>query len=451
MATVTRENIGLLNDKLTILVTKEEYLPNFDKALKNHSKNANLPGFRKGMVPAGLVKKMYGQSVFQDEVLKNVEKGLFDYLEAEKLDIFAQPIASDDNDVKKLDCNNPIDYTFGFEIGLRPTVQVAPLSKAKITQYKIAVTDEMVHNEVEAMQQKFGKMTDAETVTQIDNVLDITFTPTNENGEVEEGTATKSNSLVVKYFTKKYQDILMGQKQGDSLQVLLNEAFEGKELEFVLQDLAIDAGNRHYKMDITKVGLVIPAELNEEFFIGAFPNKEIKTIEDAKKALKADIENHWATQSKNKLQDSIYHYLVDETTVEFPEKFLKKWMQTGREKPSTAEEVEVEYPQFSKSLKWTLISDTLSKENNLTAGQEDIKDFARKQLMGYMGLTELNETHGWVEDYAVKMLSDKKFVEDTYHRVVTEKLFDWTTTQVKTTEKEISVDDFTTLMKEHKH
>jgi trigger factor len=451
MATVTRENIGLLNDKLIVQVTKEEYLPNFDKALKNHSKNANLPGFRKGMVPAGLVKKMYGQSVFQDEVLKNVEKGLFDYLETEKLDIFAQPIASEDNDIKKLDCNSPADYTFGFEIGLRPIVQVAPLTKAKLTNYKVTVTDEMVNNEVEALQQKFGKMTDGDAVNTIDNVLNITFTPIEENGETTEDGTPKSNSLVVKYFTKKYQDILMTKKQGDTMDIVLNEAFEGKELEFVLQDLGIDAGNRKYKMEITKVGLIIPAELNEEFFVGAFPNKEVKTIDDAKKELRADIENHWATQAKNKLQDGIYHYLVDETTVEFPETFLKKWMQTGREKPSTAEEVEIEYPQFSKSLKWTLISDTLSKENNLTAGQDDIKDFARKQLMGYMGISELNETHGWVEDYAVKMLSDKKFVEDTYHRVVTEKLFDWTTTQVKTTEKEISIEDFTKLMKEHKH
>jgi trigger factor len=451
MATVTRENIGLLNDKLIVQVTKEEYLPNFDKALKNHSKNANLPGFRKGMVPAGLVKKMYGQSVFQDEVLKNVEKGLFDYLETEKLDIFAQPIASEDNDIKKLDCNSPADYTFGFEIGLRPIVQVAPLTKAKLTNYKVTVTDEMVNNEVEAMQQKFGKMTDGDAINTIDNVLDITFTPINDNTETEVTGTPKSNSLVVKYFTKKYQDILMTKKQGDTMDVVLNEAFEGKELEFVLQDLGIDAGNRKYKMEITKVGLIIPAELNEEFFVGAFPNKEVKTIDDAKKELRADIENHWAVQAKNKLQDSIYHYLVDETTVEFPETFLKKWMQTGREKPSTAEEVEMEYPQFSKSLKWTLISDTLSKENNLTAGQDDIKDFARKQLMGYMGISELNDTHGWVEDYAVKMLSDKKFVEDTYHRVVTEKLFEWTTTQIKTTEKEISIEDFTKLMKEHKH
>jgi trigger factor len=451
MATVTRENIGLLNDKLIVQVTKEEYLPNFDKALKNHSKNANLPGFRKGMVPAGLVKKMYGQSVFQDEVLKNVEKGLFDYLETEKLDIFAQPIASEDNDIKKLDCNSPADYTFGFEIGLRPIVQVAPLTKAKLTNYKVTVTDEMVNNEVEAMQQKFGKMTEGDAINTIDNVLDITFTPINDNSETEASGTPKSNSLVVKYFTKKYQDILMTKKQGDTMDVVLNEAFEGKELEFVLQDLGIDAGNRKYKMEITKVGLIIPAELNEEFFVGAFPNKEVKTIDDAKKELRADIENHWAIQTKNKLQDSIYHYLVDETTVEFPETFLKKWMQTGREKPSTAEEVEMEYPQFSKSLKWTLISDTLSKENNLTAGQDDIKDFARKHLMGYMGISELNDTHGWVEDYAVKMLSDKKFVEDTYHRVVTEKLFDWTTTQIKTTEKEISIEDFTKLMKEHKH
>jgi trigger factor len=453
MATVTRENIGLLNDKLTVKISKEDYLPNFDKSLKNYSKNANMPGFRKGMVPAGLVKKMYGQSVFTDEVLKNVEKSLFDYIEAEKIDIFAQPVASDGNDARQLDCNNPKDYEFGFEIGLKPAIVTADLTKATLTQYNVTVTEEMITTEVERLQQKFGKMTEPETATSGENVLNVTFTPSNANGEIEDGTASKDNSLLVKYFTKTYQDKLIGTKKDDSFTVVLNEAFEAKELEWVLQDLGLTnaAANSTYKMLVTKVGLIEPRELNEEFFAEAFPNKEVKTIEDAKAELKKDIEGYWATQTKNQLQDGVYHYLVDNTTIDFPESFLKKWMQTGREKPSTAEEVEAEYPQFSKSLKWTLISDKLSKDNELKAGQEDIKAFATNQLMGYMGITALDESHGWVEDYANKMLNDKKFVEDTYHRVITEKLFDWAATQVKTTSKSISVEDFTKLVQEHKH
>ena len=119
MATVTRENIGLLNDKLVVTVTKDEYFPSFEKTLKHYSKQANIPGFRKGMVPAGMVKKMYGQGLFTEEVIRNIEKGLNDYLVNEKLEIFAQPLPLPNGSFQP-DMDTPTDYTFEFEIGLKP-------------------------------------------------------------------------------------------------------------------------------------------------------------------------------------------------------------------------------------------------------------------------------------------------------------------------------------------
>src|SRR4051812_21334414 len=117
MPTVERENIGLLTDKLTVKVKKEDYLPSFEKKLKEYSKTANIPGFRKGMVPAGMIKKMYGAGIYSDEILKTVEKELYTYLNEEKPDIFAQPLPLE-TDLSKMDLNNPTDYDFGFEIGL---------------------------------------------------------------------------------------------------------------------------------------------------------------------------------------------------------------------------------------------------------------------------------------------------------------------------------------------
>src|SRR5215213_6852594 len=117
MATVSRENIGLLNDKLTVKLSKEDYLPAFEQSLKKYAKTANIPGFRKGMVPTGMIKKMYGTSVFTDEVFRSVEKELNNYLQQEKLEIFAQPLPLD-TDARQFDMNNPADYTFAFEIGL---------------------------------------------------------------------------------------------------------------------------------------------------------------------------------------------------------------------------------------------------------------------------------------------------------------------------------------------
>ncbi|HLI92604.1 MAG TPA: trigger factor family protein, partial [Puia sp.] len=120
MATVTRENIGLLTDKIVVNVSKGDYLPSFEKALKQYGKQANIPGFRKGMVPPGLIRKMYGNSVFADEVLRTVEKELTTYMSTEKLEIFAQPLPLPENDSRRIDVSNPADYSFAFEIGLKP-------------------------------------------------------------------------------------------------------------------------------------------------------------------------------------------------------------------------------------------------------------------------------------------------------------------------------------------
>src|SRR4029077_14151235 len=131
MGTVTRENIALLTDKIVVKVAKDDYLPSFEKALKDYSKKANIPGFRKGMVPAGLIKKMYGNSVFADEVLRSVEKELTSYMANEKLDIFAQPLPLPENDARQIDMTRPEDYSFAFEVGLKPAFELPDLSQLK--------------------------------------------------------------------------------------------------------------------------------------------------------------------------------------------------------------------------------------------------------------------------------------------------------------------------------
>src|SRR5688500_15123379 len=162
MATVTRENIGLLNDKITVKVAKEDYLGSFEKSLKNYSKTANIPGFRKGMVPTGVIKKLHGQAVFTDEVLRTVEKELTKYMDNEKLDIFAQPLPVADNDPRTLDVNNPQEYTFGFEVGLKPEFTLPDLSQEKLPLYKVEVSEDMVNQQIERLQKGYGSKKDPE-------------------------------------------------------------------------------------------------------------------------------------------------------------------------------------------------------------------------------------------------------------------------------------------------
>jgi trigger factor len=456
MATVTRENIGLLTDKITVNITKGDYLPSFEKSLKQYGKRANIPGFRKGMVPASLIKKMYGNSVFTDEVLRTVEKELTNYMSTEKLEIFAQPLPLPENDARQIDINNPADYSFAFEIGLKPAFALADLGSARVTRLKVVVTPEMIDEEVERQRTRNGKMLDQETVNGDENVLNLHFTESDAEGQPVEGGIEKDNSLLVKYFNEATRPKWMGLKKGDFLVLQPSQAFEEKEREWVLGDLGLDktdaaGADKYFKVTITKIGVIEKPELNEEFFQTAYPGKNITTVEAFRDAVKADIEAYWDNQSRNQLQHTLYHVLLDQTKIEFPEDFLKRWMQTGGEKPKSQAEVEQEFPSFVNQLKWTLIVDKVVHDNNIEVGPDDIRAFAKQQLFGYMGMPAGGEEQPWVADYVQRMMQDRKFVEDTVHRIQTEKVFSWAESQIHPTDKPVSVEEFRQEIEEHQH
>ncbi len=454
MATITKENIGLLHEKLTVKLEKTDYLPSFEKALKEYGKKANIPGFRKGMVPAGLIKKMYGSSLFADEVLRTVDKELIGYLQNDKLDIFAQPLPLE-TDIRQLDVNNPADYTFHFEVGMKPDFSIADLAKAKITRYVVTVTDEMVENEVGRLQNRHGNMADKEAVENDENVVNVLFTETDAAGNEVEGGIKKDNSLLVKYFAEGYRKNLHGKKTGDVFHVQLKEAFDDKEREWIISDLGLKedatAADKYFNIAITKVGLLEKRELNEEFFNQLYPGQEVKTETEFRNKVKEEIQNYWNSQSRNQIHDQVFHALVDNTEIEFPKDFLKKWIKTQGENPKTDEQVEKEFPTFLNQLKWTLITDKVVQENSISVNPDEIRAFAKNQLFSYMGGANLGDDQPWVNDYVEKMMKDRKYVEDAYNRLQTQKIFEWAETKVNPADKAISAEDFTKMVEEHQH
>ena len=476
MATVTKENIGLLNDKLTLKLEKTDYLPSFEKSLKEYSKKANIPGFRKGMVPAGLIKKMYGASLFTDEVIRTVDRELIKYLETEKLDIFAQPLPLE-MDMRQLDMNNPADYIFHFEVGMKPEFAIADLSKVNLTRHKVTVTDEMINSEITRLQNRYGNTLDQETVNTEENILNISFTESDSAGNEVEGAIKKDNSILVKYFAEGIRSKWMGKKTGDAEVMQLKTAFDEKEREWITGDLGLNkedaaSAEKYFKITITKIGLLEKRELNEEFFKQLYPAADVITEADFRNKIKEEIQAYWDNQAKSQLQHMAYHELLDGTKIEFPEPFLKKWMKTQGDPSATAqgepsataqgepsaktqgkktdEEAENEFPVFKNQLKWTLISDKIVKENGIEVNPEEIKAFAKQQLFGYMGMPA-GDDQPWVASYIDKMMQDRKYVEDAYHRIQSQKIMDWAESQLNAVEKEIAMEEFVKMQEEHQH
>jgi trigger factor len=407
------------------------------------------------MVPVGMVKKMYGNSIFTDEILKSVEKELYTWLNAEKPEIFGQPLPLA-NDLRNMDMNNPGDFEFGFEIGLKPEYTMADIAKAKVTLHKVAATDAMVDEEISRMQVKGGKMTEPETVDNDENVLNILFTEADKDGVVVEGGVSKENSVILKYLTAATQKKFMGKKVGETVTVQLSKAFDDGKLEMFLQDLGFekddkDAAKKYFNLNIVKIGLVEKRELTEDFFKEIYPGKEIKTEAELRESIKEEIGRYWEGQSRNQLQDQLYHYLLDETKMEFPAEFLKRWLQTGGETEKTAEQVETEFPAFSNQLKWTLLSDKLIKENKLEVGNEELREYMKVEIMRYFGTMNLGEDTGWIESYIDRMMKDEKQVDSSYRRLITDKLFNWIEGQAKPKEKVVTADELTAMQHHHQH
>ncbi|MDQ2721227.1 MAG: trigger factor [Bacteroidota bacterium] len=455
MASVTKEHLGNLHDKIVVKVSREDYFSSFEKAVKDYSKKANIPGFRKGMVPAGMVKKMYGASIFYDEVIKSVEKELQAYLTEEKPEIFAQPLPME-NDLRNLDMNNPGDYDFPFEIGLKPEVTLDALKTAKPVFHKVKATQEMVNEEVEKLITKHGTMNDAETVTAPENVLNVLFEESDAEGNLVAEGISKDNSILIKYFSEEYQQKLQDKKVNDFIVLQLKDAFPEKERDWIISDLNLNKDDissieKYFKMTITKIGLVEKKEFNEEFFNQVFPGKEMKTEEEFRKALEEEIQKQWDAASRNQVHDQLYHTLID-TPLQFPDNFLKRWIETGGEKKKSKEEVEAEYPSFATQLKWTLLSDKIIKENQLNVSEEELKSSMKSEIANYFTQMNLGDGNAeWLDSYVDRMMKDEKQVDSTYRKMITQKLFNWLETQVTPIEEETSSEKFLAMQHHHEH
>ena len=456
MATIKRENIGLLNDKLTVTLGKDDYLKGYETSLKRYAKTANIPGFRKGMVPTGVIKKMYGAAVFTEEVLRSIENELMGYLQKENISYLGQPLPEDNNDPAQINYTEPKEYTFSFEIGLKPEFNVPDLAKAKTTLNLVEVTDEMVKEEITRLQQRLGKMTEPETVSNEEDILNVSFQKSDAEGAVADGTEKKENSLLVKYFAPATQKSLMGKKKDEQIVVQIGKAFEEKERDWLAKDLGLDKDNKedmkqHFVMQITKIGFVEKRALNEEFFKEAIPAKDIKTEEEFNSEIKSQIEGYWKHQAQHMLEHEIFHILSEETKMSFPEDFLKKWLLKSSEKEQTQESIEKEFPAFLNQLRWTLVSNEIGTQQSLNVSREEIIDNLRQQLMGYFGSMSLGGNMDWLDSYVERMMSDKQQVESAYQRVFSSKVLAWAGSQAKPAEKKVTASEFAELQGKHKH
>jgi trigger factor len=454
MATVTRDTLGILHDKINIKLAKDDYMPAFEKTLKQYAKTANVPGFRKGMVPSGLLRKMHGQSVFNEEIVRSAGKELDDYIKKGKISIFGQPMLMQNEERMQLDVNSPADVDFSFEIGIKPDFDIPAISNhAPLTRYKISITSKMMDDEIDRIQRRYGKVNPQEAVTNKEDIIYAAYEPCDEHGNVAEDAQKIEDTVVLDKMPAKLKEMVMGKKPEDTIVFRPADVCTAEELQGFLKEplkAGEGAADHYYKLTITKVGLLIPQELDQELYQQVFPNNIVIDETDFKEKIKAELSREFTRIAGERMQNEMYELLVHNTPMHLPVVFLKRWMREGGEHRKSAAEVENEFGSFEHQLRWQLISDKLMGENHISVSREEVDTDVKTRVLAYFGLGPDDEDEApWMEGYMQKVSKDGKTMEETYRRILFGKLFTFLETQFTIEEKEIEEEAFFKLGDAH--
>lgn len=449
MATVQRSNLGDLHDQLSVTLNKEDYFQQFEKSLKQYGKNANIPGFRKGQVPTGMIKKMYGQSVFVDEVLRTAYNEVDKYVKAETPQIFGQPLPMEADANQKIDMNEPGDYTFNFEIGLKPEFSIKAIDdKVELTKYTIAITDEMLDKEIEEMRKRAGNLEDKDKQDDEKDVIYFTFENPQNETEAKLEDLSEFSAL-----PDELKEHLAGATADTTFEFSLNSIQdETKREAFYKGSTGLKQADpeTNYQVKVTKVAAVKPREMNEEFYGDVFPGQDIKDEagfrEELKKALAVQLDRY----SVEKLQNDIFEILVHTTDLKLPETFLRKWLKTSGEKVKTDEEVEQEWPNFEHQLRWTLISDQLIQKYGVQVSYDEVMQDIRNRVSAYFGVPP-GEDVPWMQSYLDKMAKEEQTLNETHRRLMMDKLFVAVEKDLNIKQKEVSDEEFSKIPPAHQH
>jgi trigger factor len=431
---ITKTDIDKLNAVLTVQVSKEDYSGKVEKVLNDYRKNANIPGFRKGHVPMGMVKKQYGKAVLVEEVNKLLQDALHKFLTEEKLDVLGNPLPKNEADIN-WDADN---YSFEFELGLAPDFKI-DLKGNEVVHYKIVADEEMLNNQVKTIRKQYGKLISKKEVEKGD---EITGTFTSAEKEIEKKTTLSTDEIA----GKKQLESLIGAKVGDTVSLQTKGMFaDDHDNQKYLGVSHDDAHGLDIEVTFTidEVNKREMATLNQELFDKLFGEGVVTSEEELKAKIKEDAEGQFAQQSDQKLLNDVVDSLIENTKFELPKEFLQRWIAMSGEKRLSEEDAKAEYERSEKGLRYQLIEGKLRAENNLQVTFDELKEYAKNMIKVQMAqFGQTNPADEELESIAARILSNKEEVQRLSEQLNTNKLLQFFKEHAKLKTKEVTYDKF---------
>lgn len=440
-------SVDSVNAILKIEVKKADYQVKVDEAVKTFRKKANVPGFRPGTVPVGMVKKMYGKSILADEVNKLVGEGIYNYIQENKLNILGEPLPNQEKQ-QPIDFAKEEDYEFYFDIALAPEIKLGLTKKDKMDYFKIAIDEELVQKQISSYKSNYGKYETIEDDAKETDLLKGEVVELENGAPKAGGIAVESAVLMTSYIKDEEEKAKFANVKKEA-QIVFNpgKAYDGNETEIAsflhIDKDAVEAIAPEFMFTVKEITRYKEADLDQALFDKVFGEGTVKTEAEFLDKIKESLSSQLAP-------DSDYKFLLDARALleskvgdlTFPDAFLKRWLlTTGTEK--TAESLEAEYPKILEDLKFHLIKEQLAKDNDLNIEEADVRNVAmqaaRVQFAQY-GMVGMPDDV--LANYANEMLKNKETSRNLVDKAMEEKIAACLKSLITLNEKEISLDEF---------
>ncbi|MGK0252735.1 MAG: trigger factor [Mariniflexile sp.] len=432
---ITRENVDALNAVVKVDIAREDYSDKVEKILIDYRKTANIPGFRKGHVPMGMVKKQYGKAVLVDEVNKLLQSALNKYLTEEKLDVLGQPLPKTQDQIDwEADA-----FSFEFELGLAPEFEVNLKGKKAIMQYNIIADAKMIDEQIERIQKQYGKLISQSVV---EKGSEITGAFKNEEPVIE-NTVTLT---LDKFKGKSTEKLFIGAKTGDVIALKTKGLYDDDHE--LMEALKLGHDDVHgldieVTFTISEINTRELADLDQDLFDKLFGKDVVTSVTELKNKIKEDAEKQFVQQADQKLLNDVTEDLVENTKFDLPAEFLQKWMQTSGEQPLDRQQAKEEYDKSEKSLRYQLIEGKLITENNIQVTMDDIRNHSREMIKGQMAqFGQLNPSDKELDDIAARILSNQEEARRISEQLMSQKLLALYKEKANLKVKELSYENF---------
>ncbi|MDR3094651.1 MAG: hypothetical protein LBU62_08445 [Bacteroidales bacterium] len=447
---ITKNQVDDLNIVLSLDIDNADYSEPVKKVLREYRQKANMPGFRPGKVPEGLIRKMYGKAVLVDEINKMVSESIANYIETEKLNILGDPLPVTDGE--ELDWEIGNSFHFDVEMGLTPVVDVKLSKKDKLTRYKITIDKELLAKNTGYYASQYGHFEETDAVADFSEKLTGNITQVNEDKTlIENGLAAEDTSILLSLIKdEKFKKPFEKAKINDEIIFNLSETFPNDwEIASILKKKNKEVGDittSLFKFTVLKINKFHDAELNQELFDNVFGKDAVTSLEEFEGKIESEMSENFENATLSKFGLDAKEYLISKITPPLPEQFLRKWLWNINKEKMDESDFDKQLPAFFKEMQWSVISGAIIKDNDIKVEESEVVDYAKVLTMNQFaqyGISNFPEDE--LTSYAMNYLKDEKNVRQVISSLLDKKVTQVILDAVNVAIKEVTPDEYNKL------